>query len=52
MKPAQFMKLVKKSVKTFLKDFGKMEIIDKIMLIVDNLAASEKPLHQVSIIKN
>jgi len=46
MKPAQFMKLVKKSVKTFLKDFGKMEIIDKIMLIVDKLAASEKPLHQ------
>jgi len=46
MKPAQFMKLVKKSVRTFLKDFGKMEIIDKIMLIVDKLAASEKPLHQ------
>jgi hypothetical protein len=47
MKPAQFMKLVKKSVKKFLKDFGKMEMIDKIMLIVDKLAASEKPLHQV-----
>ena len=41
------MKLVKKSISKFLKDFGKMEIIDKIMLIVDRLSASDKPLHQV-----
>ncbi|CAG5104924.1 Oidioi.mRNA.OKI2018_I69.chr1.g1675.t1.cds [Oikopleura dioica] len=46
LKPAQFMKLVKKSVSKFLKDFGKMEIIDKIMLIIDRLSASDKPFHQ------
>ena len=40
----ELIKLIRKSLKTFAKAFGKLQLIEKIDLIVEKLSQSDKPL--------
>ena len=42
----ELIKLVRKSLKKFAKAFGKMQLVEKIDLIVEKLSDSDKPLDQ------
>ena len=46
MKPKDLIKLFKKSFKKFAKAWGKMELMEKIELIVEKLSESDTPLDQ------
>jgi len=46
MKPKDLIKMIKKSFKKFAKSWGKMELMEKIELIVEKLSESDTPLDQ------
>lgn len=46
MKPKALIKMMRKSLKKFAKSFGKMQLMEKIELIIERLSDSDKPLDQ------